>query len=160
MKRIGFDLQVCAARLPWETRFQELIDFRNVHGHTRVPRSSGTLGNWVNFQQQEFRLRNQGKRSSLTDCRCWKLGSIGFYFNRPTPGWDVRFQELLHFRNVYGHTNVPHRSGPLSGWVEHQRSGFRLLAKGKPSFLTTEKRRKLESIGLIFKIQPRVSWET
>jgi hypothetical protein len=40
MKRIGFDLQVCAARLPWETRFQELIDFRNVRGHTHVPRSS------------------------------------------------------------------------------------------------------------------------
>eukprot|EP00978_Attheya_sp_CCMP212_P046990 scaffold421183_cov56-Attheya_sp.AAC.2 len=53
-----------------------------------------------------------------------KLESIGFTFiRRPSPTitpWDQRFQELVDFKTINGHTNVVTRSGPLGGWVGSQ----------------------------------------
>lgn len=34
----------------WEERFEELKQYQQCHGTTRVPRSSGTLGEWVHMQ--------------------------------------------------------------------------------------------------------------
>eukprot|EP00978_Attheya_sp_CCMP212_P011643 scaffold28847_cov34-Attheya_sp.AAC.1 len=46
---------------PWDTRFQELKEFKNAHGHTRVNKQSGQLGQWVSSQQTQFRLFHEGK---------------------------------------------------------------------------------------------------
>lgn len=34
----------------WEERFEDLKEYQRTHGSTRVPRSSGTLGEWVHMQ--------------------------------------------------------------------------------------------------------------
>ncbi len=34
----------------WEERFEDLREYQQTHGSTRVPRSSGTLGEWVHMQ--------------------------------------------------------------------------------------------------------------
>ena len=54
----------------FETRFQELLKYREMHGHTRVPKREGRLGSWVNkLRQRKDRLHEQ---------RLERLNEIGF----------------------------------------------------------------------------------
>lgn len=41
---------VVAERKPWDYRFQQLISFKEQHGHTAVPQSTPELGHWVRSQ--------------------------------------------------------------------------------------------------------------
>lgn len=61
-----------AASENFETRFLELLDFKETHGHTRVPRRYGKLGDWVNkLRQRKDRLDEQ-RLSRLNEIRfCW-----------------------------------------------------------------------------------------
>eukprot|EP00978_Attheya_sp_CCMP212_P032001 scaffold122974_cov53-Attheya_sp.AAC.3 len=151
LERIGFTL-IC--RTTWDQRFQELVDFKKINGHTNVPQKSGQLGNWVDTQRRAFRQLKEGKHTPLANDRREKLNSIGFTFKcRPTPtksNWDQRFQELVDFKKINGHTNVPQKSGQLGNWVKNQRTQYRLFREGKHSTLANDKREKLESIGCVF----------
>eukprot|EP00978_Attheya_sp_CCMP212_P033701 scaffold137334_cov51-Attheya_sp.AAC.3 len=71
--------------------------------------------------------------------------------------WDKRFKELVDFKKINGHANVPSNSGQLGGWVSNQRKQYRLLQNGKDSRLTIDKREKLESIGFEFKCRHTTS---
>eukprot|EP00550_Attheya_septentrionalis_P008417 CAMPEP_0198282538 /NCGR_PEP_ID=MMETSP1449-20131203/2325_1 /TAXON_ID=420275 /ORGANISM="Attheya septentrionalis, Strain CCMP2084" /LENGTH=327 /DNA_ID=CAMNT_0043978813 /DNA_START=503 /DNA_END=1482 /DNA_ORIENTATION=- len=136
----------------WDDSFQELADFKAINGHTNVVVSSGPLGGWVNTQRQAFHQLEKVKHSPLTNERRYKLNSIGFEFIcRPTgPPWDQRFQELVDFKKIYGHTNVPTSSGQLGSWVNNQQHQYHRYKEGKQSPLTNDKREKLESIGFVF----------
>ena len=59
-----------AAIANFEERFQELLEFREIHGHTRVPRREGRLGVWVNKLRQ--------RRDRLDERRLDRLNEIGF----------------------------------------------------------------------------------
>eukprot|EP00978_Attheya_sp_CCMP212_P023296 scaffold71048_cov55-Attheya_sp.AAC.4 len=89
--------------------------------------------------------------------KCGKLESIGFVFVCPPSGlpWDERFKELVDFKAINGHTNVPDGSGPLGTWAHIQRQKFRRLKEGKHSTLTIERWKKLESIGFEFHFNVR-----
>eukprot|EP00978_Attheya_sp_CCMP212_P023080 scaffold69917_cov59-Attheya_sp.AAC.5 len=67
-------------KTPWDTRFQELKEFKNAHGHTNVCTQSGPLGTWVRYQRKQFRLSQEGKASYMTDERLTKLNGINFPF--------------------------------------------------------------------------------
>eukprot|EP00978_Attheya_sp_CCMP212_P027180 scaffold90839_cov45-Attheya_sp.AAC.1 len=150
LESIGFQFKL---HPHWDVRFQELVDFKKIKGHTNVPRGSGPLGIWVETQRTQYRILKEEKASPLTNVRIQKLESIGFQFIL-YPHWDVRFQELVDFKKIKGHTNVPQRSGPLLNWVKTQRSQYRLLKEGKDSSLTIDRCEKLESIGFQFKLHP------
>eukprot|EP00978_Attheya_sp_CCMP212_P001773 scaffold3644_cov58-Attheya_sp.AAC.4 len=131
--------------LSWDERFMELVNFKAINGHTKVAVMSGPLGKWVDTQRQAFRGLKEGKNILLTSDKCEKLETIGFEFKcRPTTPWDQRFQELVDFKKINGHTNVHQRSGPLWTWVSNQQSHYRVLKEGKPSPLTNGRRDKLE----------------
>jgi hypothetical protein len=68
--------------------------------------------------------------------------------------WDDSFQELVSFKKINGHLNVPQRSGPLGYWVNTQRTHYLLLKEGKHSPLTNGRHEKLESIGFVFTCPP------
>jgi hypothetical protein len=38
----------------WEERFNDLQEYKRVNGNTRVPRSSGSLGEWVHMQRKMY----------------------------------------------------------------------------------------------------------
>ena len=107
---------------------------------------SGKLGTWVGNQRQAFCRLKEGRRK--------KLESVGFEFKCLRligPTWDQRFQELVDFQKINGHTNVPTNSEPLRRWAENQRRAFHQGEEGKHSPLAIERREKLESIGFRFK---------
>eukprot|EP00978_Attheya_sp_CCMP212_P016568 scaffold43554_cov45-Attheya_sp.AAC.3 len=158
LESIEFEFRRRSTEALWYQRFQELVDFKKIHGHMNVLKRSGQLGTWVDYQRQEFRRLKEGKDSPLTSHRCEKMESIGFTFIcRPSPTithWDQRFRELVDFKAINGHANVATRAGPLGRWVKTQRKAFRRLKEGKDSPLTNEKCEKLESIGFVFVCPP------
>jgi hypothetical protein len=158
LESIGFQFKL---HLHWDQRFQELVNFMEINGHTNVVTKSGPLGGWVKTQRKEFRLLKEGKYSTLTIDRREKLEGIGFLFVclPLRASWDVRFQELVDFKKINGHTNVVQGSGPLGGWVNNQRIQYRLSKEGKASNLTTDKCQKLESIGFQIQIRYTHWWD-
>jgi hypothetical protein len=38
----------------WDERFNELQEYKRVNGNTRVPRASGSLGEWVHMQRKMY----------------------------------------------------------------------------------------------------------
>jgi hypothetical protein len=64
--------------------------------------------------------------------------------------WDSRFQDLVQFKQTYGHCTVPNMfsSNPkLAQWVKRQRYQHKLKAQGKPNTLTYARRQVLEMVG-------------
>jgi hypothetical protein len=142
----------CPTAPAWDKRFQELVYFKELNGHTNVSTKSGPLGSWVGGQRIMLRQLEQGKVSAFAMERREKLESIGFSVRCPPgPPWDERFQDLVEFKELNGHTNVTTNSGPLGRWVNSQRKAFRLFKDGKVSPLTSDRREKLESIGFSFR---------
>jgi hypothetical protein len=136
----------------WDERFKELIEFKKINGHTKVPTKVGPLETWVSDQRRQYSLLKEGKDSLLTIDECEKLESIGFEFKCQSTDspWDQHFQELVHYKKINGHTNVHTGSGPLGRWIAKQRVHYQYLKEGKDSLLTIVKCEKLNSIGFEF----------
>jgi hypothetical protein len=79
LDQIGFLWQSSAAQKPWETRYAELLQFMEAHGHCDVPvRNSDnpSLGVWVVNQ------RSNRKRGKLTIKQVRLLDEVGFRWER------------------------------------------------------------------------------
>ena len=59
-----------AASANFENRYRELLEFKEIHGHTRVPRRHRKLGDWVNKLRQ--------RKDRLDEKRLDRLNEIGF----------------------------------------------------------------------------------
>jgi hypothetical protein len=131
----------------WEEMFSHLERFREEHGHTEVPRGfDGVPGlrRWV-LRQRELR-----KKESLGSERCERLEAIGFAWQSVRQArnlrelWETRFQQLLQYRQRFGHCRVPAKwreDLPLGHWVHVQRE-FK-----KRGILSAERVQRLEAIG-------------
>lgn len=141
--------------MKWNTRFQELVDFKEEQGHTNVPKkfvykyTSPPLGQWVS------RIRNSHKKGILDPERKKQLEEIGFEFELADDDmvkfsivWNKCFEALKAFKEVNGHIEVPKGYKPhpeasnLDGWIGRQRTHYR---NGKlPPYL----KKKLQEVGL------------
>ena len=128
----------------WERRFQEIVEYKSKKGHCDVPntyRRNSQLARWVNKQ------RNRYKSNKLLDDRFRRLQQIGFHFEGSKlheQNWNQRFQQLVQFKKVYGHCNVPqaYDSNPSLGfWVNTQRKTY------KANVLSDHHIKRLKAIG-------------
>jgi len=159
---IGFRFGTKRVYLTWKDRFELLQEFYAVHRHVKVPVRHPELGNWVHSQRREYNLfLKNDPNSTMTKERLTQLTSLGFVFEvakkkhnvdarSNTKTWDERFQELLVFRQKFGHTIVPQNFPSLGWWVNTQRKEYKKLKIGKKSLLTTERALKLAEIGFVF----------
>ena len=108
---------VVASNVRWQTRFNELVHFKEQYNHTRVPKipQYAQLSSWVNHQRN---LKASGK---LDRGRLHQLQEIDFVWNENQWLWMKRYSELAAFQEKSGHTNVPRGGGDLGEWVEWQR---------------------------------------
>lgn len=140
----------------WNTRYAELVDFRKEHAHCLVPlryQPNKALSNWVKRQRYQYRIKSEGKHSTLNDERQATLEKLGFVWGSHSSAWEVRFQELSEFQEFHGHANVPKsykQSQQLAIWVKSQRRHFRLHCNGKASAMTEERKERLKSLGFVF----------
>jgi hypothetical protein len=56
----------------WEEMFGSLVEFHEIHGHCRVPRSSSSLRSWVHHQRKLY------KKGKLEDDRYKKLNDLNY----------------------------------------------------------------------------------
>jgi hypothetical protein len=86
LESIGFEWDSRGAT--WAARLSELANYREIHGHCNVPTgySENTkLAKWVRKQWCQYRLRLEGKPSSLKLSRIQALENIGLIGTAPAP---------------------------------------------------------------------------
>jgi len=142
----------------WTARYRELVDYREKNGNTQVPTSFPVLGVWVGTQRKQYRLKQKGKYSHMTDERMAMLNSIGFVWEVNT--WNEKFEELKQFHAEHGHFLVPTEfpNKQLRPWISTQRSHFRFKQENKASQMTDERIQLLNSIGFPWKTKE--DWQT
>ena len=159
LESIRFDWE--ASRTDWASlwilRIQQLCEFKVQFGHYQVPQpyaANPKLGQWVMNQRTQYRLHQKGEPSLMTEGRIRELESIGFQWETNKFGvtsiWSVRIQDMREFKEQFGHCVVPvkYSANPKLGcWASNQRQSYRSHQEGKPSCMTAERIRELESIG-------------
>ena len=107
----------------WDTRYNELVAYKNEHGDCLVPSKYKTnipLAQWVG------KMRRQAKTGLLLQERSQKLEEIGFVFQVRDFGevWEMRYRQLLQYKELHGDCLVPTKYEPVPGlgmWVSSQR---------------------------------------
>ncbi len=144
-----------APEAAWEEKFQQLKQYKDKHGNTLVPRQYAKfnkLGRWVSSQRKEYKRKQSGQESWLTDERTSRLNGIGFVWDANAAAWEEKFQQLLLYKDEHGDTLVP-RNYPnnpqLGTWVTKQRHEYNLKQSGKDSQLSPEREVRLNEIGFV-----------
>jgi hypothetical protein len=150
----------------WSERFQELWAYCKQHGHCQVPHThtqNPALARWVKRQRYQYKLKAEDKPSTMTDERITVLEKIGFVWDSHTASWEERMQELMDYRNQYGHCNVPSNypcNRQLAVWVKRQRRQYKFFFGGKPSNMNQQRITTLETIGFEWELRVRESKST
>lgn len=78
------------------------------------------------------------------------LNDLGFAWNAQEAAWTRHLRDLKAFRSETGHCHVPlsHEKYPKLGlWVKEQRRHRTLLVQGRPSHMTQDRVKILNSVG-------------
>ena len=133
----------------WTLRYDNLKKFQAQHGHCLVNESheDHDLAKWVKRQRYQYKLKQNGCHSTMTDQRIEALEEIGFIWNPHRAAWEERFNELLEFKSTHGHCNVPctYTNQRLSSWVQAQRRQAKLFT------LDAERFQRLANVGFEWK---------
>ena len=140
----------------WNDRYDELDVYKNKHGNCLVPQhypDNKALGKWVDTQRTQYRLRNEGKQTPLTEERIKKLEDLGFVWSHQGNSWDDRYIQLVEYKAEHGNCLVPQcysKNKALGKWVANQR--VRLGREGKQTPLTKKRIKKLDEVGFVWKV--------
>lgn len=129
----------------WEHYFQLLVAFKSKHGHCIVPGKIDKLAGWVDRQRTN---KSKGKLSKSREKKLNEIGFIWDFNDIKESAWQEKYQELLAFKEKFGHCLVSvnsNRYKSLGHWVATQRN---LEVRGK---LGIQKRKMLEKTGFIWK---------
>ena len=87
LEQLGFTWSVRPEPVTtWNKKFHELKTYKTAFGTCMVPQrytSNPQLGTWVHTQRRQYKLRIEGKKSSMTGEKVDALNSIGF-------NWDAK----------------------------------------------------------------------
>ena len=109
----------------WTDRLEQLRAFKAEKGHLKIPVNHPELGSFVKAQRESHRRRVAGEETNMTDERYSDLLELGFVFEAgkrhivprgPTKTWEERFEDLLTYREEFGHCNVPQHYPGLGKW--------------------------------------------
>ncbi len=133
----------------WQRLLADLRQFKQVHGHCKVPARwrDRELARWV-LQQ-----RRDSARGRLPPSRRAALDDLGFAWRaddaRQDDLWERRLRQVVAFKERHGHCRIPTGSPPrrrtsLATWVLRQR---RLRRRGR---LDPKRARRLDEIGFLW----------
>jgi hypothetical protein len=111
-------------------------------------------------QRYQFRLKQLGEHSTLSNDREDLLNAVGFVWDSHQATWSDNFQTLKACFLANGHCCIPppqlsKEEGSLNNWCKHQRRQYKRFQAGLDCTMTAERIRCLESIG--FDWNPRHS---
>jgi hypothetical protein len=128
---IGFvfeDARFAMEDVKWNTRFVELVEYKEENGHCNCPTKNGSLGRWIKYQRKLFRSKK------LKADRHETLVGIGFIFEdvialelneKLDQQWQDMYQKLLEHKETNGHCFDLPQTLPLGGWLTWQRQLYR-----------------------------------
>jgi hypothetical protein len=142
----------------WNERFQDLCQFRQEYGYCCVPShwpKNPPLAQWVKRQRYQYKIKNEGQHSTMTEDREKLLEQLGFVWDSHSALWEERLNELHAYRDIHGHCNVPSKypeNPQLTVWAKCQRRQFKLFCTegSKRSNMTLERISKLARVGFVF----------
>ena len=164
LTELGFAFRPRGDYASWDDQLKAVWDYKAVNGHCRIPVNHPTLGSFVKLVRRDYKNWINGKSSSMTPEREAALKEVGFVFEGgKTPqraetaprSWEERLEELIQYKNEYGHTVVPQNSGQLGACVHSQRVHYKRFKAGTKSQMTTEKALRLTEIGFCFNASDR-----
>ena len=148
LNELGF---VWEERVGWTGFYNELIAFKEQHGHCNVPRLDES------FKRLGFRVHNVRtafKNGKLSDERVAQLNEIGFIWEPRKHNTSVklkeRYNELVAYKEQHGHCNVSTRDETfksLGHWVCNTRTSYK---NGK---LSEECVAKLNELGFVWQMK-------
>lgn len=103
---------------PWLLRYEELVQYKEAHGHANVPSSHRPLGQWLSCQRV-------AKANGTLPQRCIDLlENLGVTWKPREETFHEYKQALEQFFKQYGHCNIP-STHPVLGrhgeWLNRQR---------------------------------------
>lgn len=144
----------------WNDSLSQLRHFKAVHGHCLVPHTFNEnqgLARWVKRQRRQYKLFKDGDAcSTMSRERIDILNKEGFVWDSHEVVWSERFEEILKYKEQYGHCNVScnFKENPqLGSWVKCQRRQYKNYIGGKRSSMTLDRIEKLESIGFLWEVR-------
>lgn len=117
------------------------------------------LARWVKRQRYQYKLKVDGKMSTMTDERITLLENIGFIWDSHAAAWAEKLYELKDFTRRRGHCNVPStfpENPQLATWVKCQRRQYKLLRDDKVSNMTVDRILELEKVGFVWEVRKTV----
>mmetsp|Transcript_1562 Transcript_1562/g.3176 ORF Transcript_1562/g.3176 Transcript_1562/m.3176 type:complete len:395 (+) Transcript_1562:168-1352(+) len=144
----------------WACHIKELKKFKDKFGHCNVRRTQKeyiTLSYWIRRVRGLYKLRQAGKKTSLTDERIKELDDLGFGWE----GWSAnrsdtfqtRIKQMKDFQRIHGHCHLPapYPENPtLKSWSNTIRQKYRQQRAGGKGTLTPEQIGELESLGFVW----------
>eukprot|EP00980_Cylindrotheca_fusiformis_P021504 scaffold8353_cov138-Cylindrotheca_fusiformis.AAC.35 len=160
------------SRVQWETRMQQLADYKKEHGNLLIPiryKQNPSLGKFVHNTREQYKLFHKmtpvgyKKRCSLTRERIQQLDDLGFVFTterskHQNEDWNDRLKQLEEYVAKNGDAMVPHGyiEDPSFGeWVHRQRTSYTTYMRSKdkkPNTLLEGRFAKLKAIGFNFTV--------
>ena len=141
----------------WSDRMDDLIRFRNKHGHCLVPYQydhNQALAKWVKRQRYQYKLKQRGKHSTLCEERVSELTKAGFIWDSHNAAWEERYNELFHYwkRNGQNCNSIKSSlcSRELYIWIKAQRR------QRLQNLITKERIAKLDAIGFNWNRQQKM----
>lgn len=164
----------------WTRNFNDLKMFCRIYGRCEVgdiPKYK-CLAIWIDHQRAEYAeiIEHEKKSTFLSLRRIQMLESIGFSWIAPVDGskitskvievdenrnqtpsqvltdrWERHFGLLKKYKEERGTAYIKRdENAQLAVWCERQRVDYKLLRAGKPSAMTVDRLKMLNSIGFIF----------
>ena len=81
LEELGFVWSIFSHDSHWEAKFEELREFKEIHGNCAVPvdyEPNPNLGVWVKYQRSQYRMLQDRRPSTMTPERIELLESLGF----------------------------------------------------------------------------------
>lgn len=151
----------------FEERLAQLKNFKENHGHCKVPRHQtglDGLDSWTQGIRAKRKAMLKGDQTNLTEEQVQTLDEMGFLWEVIKPGqrqpiksWEERLKDLINYKEEHDTTQVPQSVPGLGLWVRKNRAHYRLMKKGRRSEMTQERALKLAEIGFAFEVTPRKS---
>lgn len=125
----------------WETRYAELLQFKQEFGHVNVPMKYKTLGQWVTKHRKAYRA------GSLEESRIDRLNEVGFMWDVQEWQFQRRLEEIREFRAKNGHIDIRVTDGEFGSWFYSRRKEYLKYLNGENTTLSDSHRIALERVG-------------
>jgi hypothetical protein len=134
----------------WDESYAALVAYKETHDgncNSISWREDTKLAEWVRWQRNH--------KNDLTEDQIARLDDLGFSWtpvHRTDMEWQAKLQQLMHYKSLHGHSNVPIQGGKdgtwktLGRWVNRQRE---LYNKHK---LPTDRLAQLEAMGFVWRL--------